>query len=95
LGVGQQRIVVDLVQPQVGDRLGIPFRLGLRQAIDDGRRHDVLHPFDVHVVQVLAGPHVAIGRMVLLLLHLLVKLGGDNHPHGRLSVDNIRVCREL
>ena len=62
---------------------------------DHGRGDDVLHPFDVHVVQVLPRPHVTINRVILRLEHLLVKLGGDNHPHRRHSIFNFHAGTEL
>src|SRR5207253_7980773 len=70
LGVGQQALVVEFVQPQVGDGLLVALGLGLVEAVENCGGDGVLDAVDVQVVEVFAGPYVAVGGVAGLLKYL-------------------------
>ena len=81
---------MELVEPEVLDGLLVVGGLGLGEAVEHGRGDDVLDPLDVHVVQVLARPDVAVRGVAGQLAHLLVELVGDDEPHGGLFLGPAR-----
>src|SRR6266853_5569301 len=63
-------------------RVAVLFPLCLGQALQQRRRNDVLDAIDVKVMQILARPHVAVGRVIADAQHLLMVLGRQNEAHG-------------
>ena len=76
-----ETIVVRLMQFEMANRFEVVLGVGILQALRHCLCNDVLNSILIEMVQVFAGAHVAIGRVIGAFQHLVVVFGSQQKPH--------------